>query len=121
VTFFRATNAQLRRPDGNLGERLSFDGGATDKENTPMRMLILAISLVTASSVAMAQPAPPPPGGPHHPPPPPPEKGAHIRLKQGEAAVDLKCPDETPLKDCADLAMRLLDRVSGPKPAEPPR
>jgi hypothetical protein len=84
-----------------------------------MRTLFLTSWIVVATSVALAQTVPPP-GGPHHPPPPP-EKGVHIRLKQGEAGVDLKCPDETPLKECADLAMRLLDRVSSAKPVEPPR
>jgi hypothetical protein len=84
-----------------------------------MKALLLAASCLTVVSIAQAQPAPPPPGGPH--PPPPPDKGVHIRLKQGEASVGLKCPDETPLKECADTAIRLLDRVSGLKPAEPPR
>ncbi|HEY8126828.1 MAG TPA: hypothetical protein VIF88_15560 [Methylocystis sp.] len=82
-----------------------------------MKAILLAIFGFMATSVALAQPGPP--GGPHRPPP---DRAAHIRLKQGEAAVDVKCPDETTLKDCADVALRLLDRVSGQKPpAETPR
>jgi len=78
-----------------------------------------ACGFLLMTGMAAAQPAPPP-GGPHHPPPP--DKGAHIRLRQGDAGIDVKCPDETPLKECADTAMRFVDRVLGPagqKPAEP--
>lgn len=86
-----------------------------------MRTAVLSIvGLILGCGVALAQPAPPP-GGPHHPPPPP-DRGAHIRIRHGDGGVDVKCPDDTPLKECADTAMRFLDRVVGPggaKPAEP--
>lgn len=81
-----------------------------------MKAFLLTVSCFAAASAALAQPAPPP-GGAHHPPQPP-EGGAHIGLQQGEASVDVKCPDETPLKECADTALRLLDRVSGQRPAQ---
>jgi hypothetical protein len=78
-----------------------------------MKAIFLSLACFTLGTAALAQPAPQP-GGPHHPPPP--DNGAHIGLQQGEASVDVKCPDETPLKECADTALRLLDRVSGQKP-----
>jgi hypothetical protein len=83
-----------------------------------MKMIAPALACILAASGSLAQPAPPP-GGPH--PPPPPEKGAHVRLRQGDTGVDLKCPADTPLKECADAALRLLDRLSGQKPSETPR
>lgn len=83
-----------------------------------MKKSFFTLACLIATSPALAQPAPPPPGGPHHPPPA--DKGAYIRLEQGESSVDLQCPEETSLKDCTDTALRLLDRVASPRRPEPP-
>jgi hypothetical protein len=31
-----------------------------------------------------------------------PDRAAHLRLKRGEALLDVKCADEEPMKTCAD-------------------
>jgi hypothetical protein len=59
-------------------------------------------------------PPPPPPGGPGprgQRPPPPPERAAHFRLQRGDALLDVKCADEEPMKNCADLALQMIDRL----------
>ena len=78
---------------------------------------------------------PPPPSGPafadeggsgaappegargHHPPPPPPppSKSAHIHLQHGDMMLDVKCADDEPMTSCADLTLKMLDRLQGPK------
>ncbi len=84
-----------------------------------IRILGYAGAATLWCTVVLAQPRPPP-GGPHHPPPPPPERGAHIRVRQGDNAVDVACPGDTSLRDCSETAMRFFDRVIGTSPAKPP-
>ena len=46
-------------------------------------------------------------------PPPPPSKAGHIRADLGNGrGIDVKCPDDEPMKACADLANALLDKVA---------
>lgn len=106
---------------------------------------LLSAAAILVTSVAVAQPAPPPggprpgpeagapppppPGGPHvgprgarggpDAPPPPPPKAAHFRLERGDTALDVKCPDDEPMRACADIALQLLDKLSA-LPAPPP-
>lgn len=62
-------------------------------------------------------PPPPPPGGPRGPgpgpklPPPPPPRGAHFLLTRGDASLDVKCADDEPMKNCADIALQMLDKL----------
>lgn len=109
-----------------------------------MRALILSgVSLLMMTGVSLAQdappppppgpqaasqdqppPPPPPPGhGPERdrgprgdapPPPPPPSKAAHFRVQKGDLDVDVKCADDEPMSACADIAMKLLDKVGRP-------
>lgn len=51
-----------------------------------------------------------PPPHPHHPMPP--SKAAHIRVKGPDVGLDLKCPDDEPVKACIDAVMPLLDKVA---------
>ncbi len=44
-------------------------------------------------------------------------KGAHIRLEDGDAAVDIKCADDESMKVCADITLEILEKlVALPKP-----
>jgi hypothetical protein len=45
-----------------------------------------------------------------------PSKGAHFRLQDGDAAVDVKCADDEPMKLCAEITLQILEKlVSLPK------
>ena len=100
------------------------------------------LSMLTGAALAQDVPSPPPPGaeagpdngpgGPPRPPkhgpkedaarpgprdgrdgPPPPSKAGHIRADLGNGrGIDVKCPDDEPMKACADLANALLDKVA---------
>lgn len=86
--------------------------------------------MAAAPDDGMAPPPPPGPGpkGPHMggprgpgprgdhdgPPPPPPSKAAHFRLESGDNRIDVKCADEEPMQACADIMMRIIDRVAPP-------
>ena len=59
--------------------------------------------------------APPPEGARGHHPPPPPPKSAHIHLQHGDTMLDVKCADDEPMTSCADLTLKMLDRLQGPK------
>jgi len=63
--------------------------------------------------------APPPPPPPGHGPPPPPPKGAQFKLEFGDTLVDVKCADDEPMRPCADLTMRFIDKLAS-MPARPP-
>jgi hypothetical protein len=41
----------------------------------------------------------------------PPCKAAHLRVEQGDKAIEVKCADDGPMRACADIAMQLLDRI----------
>jgi len=65
-----------------------------------------------------AQAPSPPAGGPRgeapprsEGPPPPPSKAAHFRIEQGDNAIDVKCPDDEPMRACVDVTMQFLDRL----------
>ena len=49
----------------------------------------------------------------HHHRPPPPSKAARFRIEAGDVSIGMKCPDDEPLKDCADFTLQLLDKLSG--------
>lgn len=59
------------------------------------------------------QGGPPPPGGMRgmRPPPHAPSKAAHLHIEHGDTALDIKCPEDEPLKACADLTLQLLDKL----------
>lgn len=42
---------------------------------------------------------------------PPMSRAAHFRLKTGDTDIDIKCAEDESMKTCADLVMRLIDRV----------
>lgn len=51
--------------------------------------------------------------GPHpHPRHPMPSKAAHFRIKGPELALDIKCPDEEPVKTCVDAVLQLIDKAA---------
>ncbi len=56
-------------------------------------------------------PPPPPPGGPHGRRPPPPSRAAHFHLQTGDAALDVKCAEDEPMRACADVALQMLDKL----------
>jgi hypothetical protein len=83
--------------------------------------LMSGVALAFLTGVAHAQAVEPVPhGGP--PPaaakvPPSPSKGAHIILQDGDAAVNVKCADDEPMKVCAEITLQILEKlVSLPKP-----
>lgn len=41
------------------------------------------------------------------------ERGARYRIETGRTTIDLRCPDNEPAKDCADLLLQVLDRLQG--------
>ena len=47
--------------------------------------------------------------GPH---PMMPTKAAHFRIKGPDLALDIKCPDEEPVKACVDAASQLIDKAT---------
>ena len=50
--------------------------------------------------------------GPHpHPRHPMPSKAAHFRIKAPDLALDIKCPDEEPVKACVDAVSQLIDKA----------
>lgn len=65
-------------------------------------------------------PPPRPPGGPHGMRPPP-SKAAHLHIEHGDMALDIKCPEEEPLKACADLIIPLLDKLQAMPTAAMPK
>ena len=85
-------------------------------------LLLSGILFVGLTSVAVAQSAP------ATPPEPAtqsasksdiaalPHKGAHFRLEDGDAALDVKCPDDEPMKTCGEITIQILEKlVSLPK------
>lgn len=46
-----------------------------------------------------------------HPQPPMPSKAAHFRIKGPGLALDIKCPDDEPVKACVDAASQLIDKA----------
>lgn len=50
-------------------------------------------------------------GGPHHMPPPP-SKAAHFHMRNGAAAIEVKCADDEPTKACVEAASQLMDKLS---------
>jgi hypothetical protein len=50
-------------------------------------------------------------GGPRGHRPPPPSRAAHFRIETGDAALDITCPEDEPMQGCADLTVRLLDKL----------
>jgi hypothetical protein len=83
-------------------------------------LLISALALGLMMGGAYAQTAAPP--SPAAPPqsgtrlPLAPSKGAHFRLQDGDAAVDVKCADDEPMKLCAEITLQILEKlVSLPK------
>ena len=56
---------------------------------------------------------PRPPGPPPHPNHrmPPMSKAAHFRIKGPDLALDIKCPDDEPVKACVDAASQLIDKA----------
>ena len=75
-------------------------------------LLLLAGSAFAQTSPVTSEPQPgagimmgnePRPGGP--------TKSARFRLQVGHIALGLTCPDDEPLKTCADFAMQLLDKA----------
>ena len=77
----------------------------------------LTMSLIASSAIAQAPPAPPDDrtdmGRMMRAPPAPggPAKSARFRIKVGDISLGLTCPDDEPLKVCADFAMQLLDKA----------
>lgn len=45
----------------------------------------------------------------HHRPPP--SKAAAFHIEAGDMRIGVKCPDDEPLKACADFTMQLLDKL----------
>ena len=79
----------------------------------------LALSLLAGPAVAQT-----PPAAPDAPPglgkvmgedarPAGPLKSARFRLQVGRVVLGLTCPDDEPMKACADFAMQLLDKAEG--------
>lgn len=61
--------------------------------------------------------------GPHGPPPPPPSKAAHFRLERGPTRIDVKCADDDTTAACADVTLKLMDKLMSielPNPPMPP-
>ncbi|WP_237478021.1 hypothetical protein [Lichenibacterium dinghuense] len=55
----------------------------------------------------------PPPPHPHRPPPHPPEgKGARIHIHTPNLDVNVKCPDDEPIKACVDAISQLMDKAN---------
>ena len=103
--------------------------------------LALALLTGTALAQTAPQTPPPPPGmngGPgalHDAPPPgdhgrwdreagdmapdhrwhhpmrPPSKAARFRIEAGDVTLGIKCPDDEPMKACADFTLQLLDKA----------
>jgi hypothetical protein len=104
-----------------------------------MKKLILAAAAFgLVSGSALAQDAPPPPKpptpqdavNPDAPPPPPmggpramgphgprpiPDKAAHFRVEDKGFKVDVKCAEDDSTTQCAEVVLKLLDRVGPPK------
>lgn len=51
------------------------------------------------------------PGGDASPPPPP-SKAAHFWIEDGQTKIDVKCADDEPTKVCADVLMKIMDKLS---------
>lgn len=66
-----------------------------------------------------APPPPPPMGGPRgmgpHGPRPMPDKAAHFRVEDKGFKVDVKCAEDDTTAQCAEVVLKLLDRVGPPK------
>lgn len=57
--------------------------------------------------------APPPPPPRRGPPPRPPEaKGAHLHIHTPNLDVNVKCPDDEPIKGCVDAISQLMDKAN---------
>jgi hypothetical protein len=76
---------------------------------------VLSVMMGAAFAQTSAPPPPsaPPPGGSRSLPPfiPSPSKGAHFRLQDGDAAVDVKCAEDEPMKLCADITLQILEKL----------
>jgi hypothetical protein len=66
-----------------------------------------------AQTAAPLPPSAPTPAGSRPLPPmiPSPSKGAHFRLQDGDAAVDVKCAEDEPMKLCADITLQILEKL----------
>ena len=84
-------------------------------------MIRASLALLLLAGSAQAQtpsPAPEPQAQPSAGPStneaprlPGPAKSARFRLQVGRVSLGLTCPDDEPLKACADFAMQLLDKA----------
>ena len=85
--------------------------------------LAMLTAMPSAQAAAPDAPPMPPPGMMKMPPPmemmslPGANKAAHIRIEDGDAAIDVKCADDDTTKACAEVTLQILDKViSLPKP-----
>ena len=75
----------------------------------------LALAIMTSGAIAQTA-APTPPNAPSQPAirsplSISPSKGAHFRLQDGDAAVDVKCADDEPMKLCAEITLQILEKL----------
>jgi len=75
----------------------------------------LALAIMTGGAFAQTA-APTPPNAPWQPAirsplSISPSKGAHFRLQDGDAAVDVKCADDEPMKLCAEITLQILEKL----------
>jgi len=76
-------------------------------------VLSVMMGAAFAQTAAPPQPSAPTPAGSRSLPPfvPSPSKGAHFRLQDGDAAVDVKCAEDEPMKLCADITLQILEKL----------
>ena len=43
----------------------------------------------------------------------PPTKAAHFRVDRGDSRVEVKCPEDEPMRACVEATIQLYDRISG--------
>jgi Ni/Co efflux regulator RcnB len=41
-----------------------------------------------------------------------PAKGARFRIQRGETTIDVRCPDDSQLGECADILFQIMDRMN---------
>lgn len=113
-------NAQTQHPDNGQAGTYSEDSSQGEIIQTPNGAYMVSepqpnrglfVGQGGNDSMQTPEPGPGPAAMGPHPRPPVPSKAAHFRIKGPDLALDIKCPEDEPVKACIEAASQLIDKA----------